>query len=494
MRQFVSTYMDLRRNMKLSERRSPLFEQNKAGLVFMYIGYALMALYLIVVGTTFGRMAGGGRASAVFSLMPYVMLLDFLLRINIQQTPAVLVKPYLLMPMSKRTVIDCFLVYMLFGETAWLWLFLFVPLFFVCLCGGLGFLTTVAMLATCLFLIVINGQWYLLVRTLATKHIAFWLLPVVAYCLAFAPCFIDFLKGLETVWDFCDDYGFTVMAIVIYVALFIVLFIANRKAQLHFVSMEVAKKDTTKVRRLSHLGALDRFGAIGEYLKLEVKSALRNKAVKQRYLSGFFVVGMLSVMTAYTDVYDGAFSRNIWCLYSFVFFGAVNLVKVMGVEGNYIDLLMVQKEHILTLLKAKYYFYCAVLLIPLLILLPTVISGKYSVLMVLAYLFTTSGTEYFLLFQLAVYNKQTLALNQSLNGKGSMENTLQMVVTMVVFFFPAFLALTLSPIFGPTVAYTIMIVIGIGFTLTHDLWLRNIYTRMMRRRYDNLDSFHATRP
>ena len=50
-------------------------------------------------------------------------------------------------------------------------------------------------------------------------------------------------------------------------------------------------------------------------------------------------------------IYDGRFSTNLWCLYCFVFFGAVNLVKIMGPEGNYIDLLMVHQENIYNLLR-----------------------------------------------------------------------------------------------------------------------------------------------
>ena len=38
-----------------------------------------------------------------------------------------------------------------------------------------------------------------------------------------------------------------------------------------------------------------------------------------------------------------------------------------------------------------------------------------------------------------------------------------------------------------------LIIIGLILTLTHPIWLRNIYKRMMKRRYANLDGFHETR-
>jgi hypothetical protein len=165
----------------------------------------------------------------------------------------------------------------------------------------------------------------------------------------------------------------------------------------------------------------------------------------------------------------------------------------MGPEGNYIDLLMVHKENIYTLLRAKYYFYCAILILPLLLLIPTVVSGRYSILMILAYLFITSGPEYCILFQLAVYNKQSLPLNEKITAKGNFENTLQLIIELVVFFVPVILALTFTSIFGNVIGYTILIIIGLFFTLTHTFWLKHIYHRMMTRRYENLEGFHTTR-
>ena len=63
----------------------------------------------------------------------------------------------------------------------------------------------------------------------------------------------------------------------------------------------------------------------------------------------------------------------------------------------------------------------------------------------------------------------------------------------MVFFVPVILALTFTSIFGNVVGYTILIIIGLAFTLTHTIWLKHIYRRMMTRRYENLDGFHTTR-
>ena len=92
-----------------------------------------------------------------------------------------------------------------------------------------------------------------------------------------------------------------------------------------------------------------------------------------------------------------------------------------------------------------------------------------------------------------IFKRLKLPLNEKITSKGNFENSLQLIIELVVFFVPVFLALTFTAIFGDTVGYIIMIVLGLAATVAHPYWLRNIYTRMMRRRYENIEGFHATR-
>jgi len=48
-------------------------------------------------------------------------------------------------------------------------------------------------------------------------------------------------------------------------------------------------------------------------------------------------------------------------------------------------------------------------------------------------------------------------------------------------------------VFDDTTADLILCTIGLLFTLAHPLWLRNIYQRLMARKYENLEGFHASR-
>ena len=67
-------------------------------------------------------------------------------------------------------------------------------------------------------------------------------------------------------------------------------------------------------------------------------------------------------------------------VYNFVIFGILFLSSLMSYEGNYIDGLMSRKESIYTLLRAKYILYSIAILIPLILMIPAMATGKLSVL------------------------------------------------------------------------------------------------------------------
>lgn len=488
----------LRKNVKLSEKRNPMFESNQYGKFFSYLVISIFAIEFIALGTFFGWLGAKEDApEMIFFVMPFMLILDFAMRFVTQQTPMMLVKPYLLTPVSKYSAIECFLIQQLLDVGNLIWMTLFLPYVFIVWCGGLTGWQALGMLCLLHLMILVNSQWYLLVRTLVNQSLFWWALPAAFYALLIGPFIVlpdhlldKYTDFLETVLDRMDSLWWLFL---LFAVLFVVLFVINRHLQMSLIYDEISKQEKTKLKHVSEFKALNRFGQIGEYLKLEIKSTMRNKAIRSRFIQGVCFITFFSLMIAFTSTYNSSFERNFWCLYAFVFFGSVNLTMVMCPEGNYIDLLMVHEENILTLLRAKYYYYCAVLILPFVITLIPVFMGKFSLLMVLSYLFTATGPIYLMLFQMAIYNKTSLPLNEKITGKNQMNNKWQTIVSLVSMFAPIILIFLLRAVFSEDAAYWCMLAIGIAITLSEPYWMRNIYSRMMKRRYENLEGFHATR-
>lgn len=486
-------YRLLRKNTNLSYKRSPVFEQNKWAKALIYFGGALFALYLILYGIIIAMMADG-EAGRMISMMPIILAIDYLLRFIVQNTPGMMVKPYILQPISRYTAIECFLVSSHLSGYNFLWLAMFIPYSMIILFAGAGFWLVLAELIASLLLIMLNSQVYLFFRTLINRKV-WWFLPgVCLYAIPFIPLLLKFKEStFVKMLDSYAAFGRAWYLIPVILILMVALFFVNRHFQFKYVYEEISKKGEGALKHVSQFAFFNRFGIVGEYLKIELKSNIRNKTMRARCIMSISLIIVFSSLVAYTPMYDNTYMINFWCIYCFALYSVTTLIKIMGQEGNYIDLLMMHRENIISLLKAKFWFYSIILLIPFIVMLPAVFTGKFTILMLLAYMSLTAGLMHFVIFQLAVYNKQTLPLQQKVTAKGNFENGMQIAIEMLALFGPGVIAAVGFVLVGETYTYLFMLALGLCFILTHPLWIRNIYSRMMERRYENLEGFHGTR-
>ncbi len=493
----------LRRHTLLAFRRSPAYEQSMTAKVMMVLGTGLAVVYMLFGGTMMGTMANDMSLPAfILIMMPLIFLLiDFLFRFVVQKTPAMLVKPYMLLPLPRRSVVETFLFTSLLSGYNWMWLALFLPYTFIIYCGGASLVTSLTVLLSGMTLILANSQFYLLVRTLIARSLLWWILPVVVYGLFIGSLLIPAMADLpisdtmDDVFDSLAEAAAHPLMLLLCLAILGGLLWINRATQYRFALEEISReqKAPAGLKNVSQFKFLENFGLSGEYLKLELKSIMRNKAIRASVIASLTLIVVLTLIIAYTNIYDGRMMLNFWCFYCFAIYGMTTLIKVMMPEGNYIDLLLTHDENILKLLYAKYYFHVAILFVPLVLIMPAIIAGKFSLLMVVSYMLLSSGFLYFLLFQMAVYNKQTLPLDAKITGKTNLETGFQLVISLTSMFSPLVIVSVLVLLFDEQTAYITMAVIGAALTLAHPWWLRNIYNRMMKRKYRNLEGFHATR-
>lgn len=486
-------YRLLRKNTNLSYKRSPAFEQNKWAKLLIYLGAGMFALYLIMYGCIVG-MAAKGEAGMMLAFAPFYMAIDFLLRFIVQTTPGMMVKPYILQPISRYTAIECFLIGEHVSGYNLLWLCMFVPYSIIQLFAGESFALVLLELVTCELLMILNSQIYLFFRTLINRSVL-WLIPgLVFYALPFTPLMLSpKADTFDKMVDMIIAQGLSWYALPIVLLVICGLFFVNRHMQFIFVYEEISKKTERALKHVSEFAFFNRFGLIGEYLKIELKSNIRNKTMRTRCIYSLCAVIAFSLLVAYTTLYDSELMQNFWCLYCFALYGVTALIKIMGQEGNYIELLMMHRENIIALLRAKFIFYSAVLIIPFVIMLPAVFTGKYTILMLFAYMLLTAGFLHFVIFQLAVYNKQTLPLQLKVTAKGNFENGMQLVIELFALFGPVLITGLGYLLMGLTYTYIFMCIVGLAFIIAHPIWIRNIYTRMMKRRYENLEGFMNTR-
>ena len=248
-----------------------------------------------------------------------------------------------------------------------------------------------------------------------------------------------------------------------------------------YAEISKVEETTEKVGKVSEYRFLNRFGEIGEYMRLELKLYMRNKMTKKMLYMIAAVILMFSLLLSFSDTYQGGM-REFFVLYCFVICAVQGLSGLMAYEGNYIDGLMSRKESIYSLLRAKYYLWSAVLIIPFLLMLPAVFTGKITFLTCLGWLFFVPGPVYWMLFQLAVINKKTLNLNSKVTSRQNIGTGMQNLIAAGAFFIPFIINSLLKVMVSPDMASLILIGIGILFMATSKYWIRNVYHRFMKRR------------
>lgn len=483
---------------ELKDVRHPMYEKNRFMKILMWFMVIYYAAILLFMGSILPMgMKGAYPGIAAFHVldggMIWLLLIDFWIRFILQETPAQQIRQYSLLPIRKGFLMNMHLLRRGFSSGNLFWGFFLVPFGAICVLPLLGWPGFLMWLGGWWLLCIADGFCYLLCRALCMKNILWVLLPLAVHGGLIALMFVPDKNLLDMP---CTQlmYGYALGNMLTFLVTFLVialLYFANYKLQMRMVNLEVAKKEEVEMKSTTQMNFLNRWGTLGEYLKMEVKLRLRNSQVRMQFLIGIFLIVMFSVIQYFSDVYSGSFMKSFICLYDYIILGMMTLVTVMCYEGNYIDGLMARRESIFSLLRAKYYFNTALLLFPLLIVMPLIVTGKVSLWMNLGYMFMTAGVLYPLIFQMAVYNNSTLPLNQKLLGKQG--NTMQQIISIVILFLPILLEKVCVLLLGDVWGYVLLIAMGTIGICTHKLWLRNVYNRLMIRRYINMDGFRSSR-
>ena len=494
----------LLRHRRLAEKRSLTAEENKIAKFFIYLSMLVAVIYLMGLAIVFSLIVNDDRshtATEFFCVgLPFVLAVDFFLRFTMQQTPAHIIKPYILLPIPRRVCISAFVASSIYNFGNFVWLAFIIPYVLMSVIFSYGCCVAVGLIVFSQIMIFANSQWYAIARTLINQSQIWWALPFVVYGMEIFPLYLGQEAGWKHLVSVYASVGtmleshYLIMIAVAAVILTAVTAI-NHKVQLSGIEKELAKQEKKEVvKRVAKFSFLERYGEIGTFIQLEIKMLLRNRNPRKALINGTITMLMVCAIIVLSDVYDSTGMTNFWGLYAYILFGTMTLMGLMSYEGNYIDCLLTRKENIYTLLQAKYIFYSMFLILPFVLMLPAVVTGKWSLYMLVSYGIFTMGFQYFIVFHVAIYNKVTISLNDKLTDKGKMSgNYVQLVIIALVFIVPNIFVSLLQRCFGETASYTIMLIIGLTFILTHKLWLRYIYNRMMRRKYSNLEGFMATR-
>lgn len=490
----------LHKHFYLSGRRNKIWQANSVAKYIYYVLAVFLYAYLAWIGCELADLTINdnlGGYHFIYALLPLFLFIDYLFRYTTDHRLLMNIRPYLLLPLPKHSYTDYLILRQLI-------VFKNVNLLFICIPFGirtvvpeLGATAMIGYTAGLYLFLLINGQFFQFTQVLTARGLWYWLIPILTYLsIVIITIFFPSPQGYLHRWA---EIGNAMIRgeIGIYAVLALLLigmillnrsFLERRIRQEQYTS-ETSKRDKNNI----NLTIFDRFNKIGEFLKIETWSILRNKRLRLIFYLNTFGIFIFSLITAF-DPESDMVKSNGFLYYSFIVYGLSSLSRIMCYEGNYYECLLMQRNSIQNLLLAKYYFYTALLLIPLIAFLPLALIGRISFWTILSYALFAAGVAYRILFQMAIYNKVTFSMQATHTGKNVNTNYIQLIVTLVTIISPfPITALGTWWLNQPIITNTLLSLLGIFFISTHRRWLISIAQKMKDNQYDQLEGFQKSR-
>lgn len=422
---------EIRRNQKLAAKRNPMYDRNRFAKFLIYLFTAFWAAYLILIGVTLPIAFEEGFPTMepydmLNACLPGFLFIDFLLRF-LFPTPVQQIKPYLLLPIKKQQLINVLLVQVGLKAFNLFWLFFFVPFAAMTVIRFYGVTGVVCYALGIWLLMVANAYWSVLVRTLQRRHIVWVLLPVGCYVLlAVGGFFYSYVSDFSMALGEALIQGKILAYLGILVVIALLAFL-NSRVQMACIYSELNRRE--KMPQVKHAGRyrfLNHFGLTGEYMKLELKMIFRNKAPKKNFqmMTVIIVSFALSLLGFRHAGEEEFFSLHLYVVYCFTGYAISILSRIMAYEGNYLDGLLMHRGSLLYLFRGKYYVYCLLLVIPLMCMLPALIWGSISVLLVFSQLFYTAGVTFPVIMLSGPYEPKDRPAGRFPHGKRPVELSL----------------------------------------------------------------------
>ena len=209
----------------------------------------------------------------------------------------------------------------------------------------------------------------------------------------------------------------------------------------------------------------------------EAPLRLRNRRLRLSFWATLFTAMLLSLSLAVGDRSLMWTDDALLCFLCYAVPGTLLLTGVPGHELNFIGALALRRGALSAVLCEKYRFCTALLLVPFVLLLPSVALGRITLLQSLSSLLLTAGVLYPQLFLPAPFVRRALPLEERLSGGTSSLTPLSGPLLMAL----PLLMERLSTSRCGDAAPAVMALASLPGIVLHPLWMRYIAFAILRR-------------
>ncbi len=412
------------------------------GLPRGWKGIALAAAYLAMVALALAssRAPLAAPEGTLFQYLSFFLAADFLAGLASLRAPAELAggRPaYVGSPIARYTLPPASLA----------WLGLTVPYSILAVLPSGGLARALGLVVSFQLAITANAQWRMAARALIARDTRWWALPLAAYGALFSP--IAYPGGLDLLLVTSARIGEGLAAWdplpwLCLLAILAALCAGNRALQ----------------RRLAVTGNATGnpgiLGSAGRRILLEAGRLAGNRHRRKAFAACTAAMAALGLALCLAGAHGAGPESACWLPYAFIAYGYVLTAGATATGESRADGTADSGEGDPCSLRARYRFHAALLAVPFLLLVPTAIAGRPTILELSSAACFTAGPAYWMLARMSARGRGPVA-----GGAIAMLSS-------------AAAAAALQILLGESAASMAMLLLGLAFIATHGRWLGRI--------------------
>lgn len=369
-------------------------------MAFIGLNIAVSLSVAGLVGPELIKTAYPGADVLVLGLgfLLYYFVMDLLIRYFLQKFPVMGIRPYLVLPLPRKTIVNSMLLRSLFSFWNLMSWFLAVPFYFSVLRGYGDGISAAAFFAMVALLTVLSNYlafWLVAVRT--QKLVAFAVLILAVGLLYFEfsgrISLVAHIGGLA-MWLLTSPLGWLLLlAMPVLMYIFLLSHFSSALGEESLGNFDRGFKFDAGLRLFG------KWGPIGEMMDLETRLILRNKRARQYFFTS--LIFLLLPLGMFGELEEMATGMKL--LVGFLLTGIVTLNHgqlILSWNSLHFDFLLTRGGSIKQLMLAKYYVLVAcsllafVLTLPYAFLIPGILPISMAMLLINV---TVSAQVYMLL-------------------------------------------------------------------------------------------------
>jgi len=474
--------------------RSAYWNKNLAtkiilGFLALYFALNFLMLGIAIPGIFSKEFPDFDPVSKFNSLLLGYFFIELIIRLLMQKLPTISFKPFLLMNIRRKTIVNYLLLRSVFNFFNILPLFLLVPVAVNMVAATYSLTATIGWLVAVIILIISNNFLGVYMKWRFNEAESGFVILLAILGALFAVNYFGIMNLTGAMGQLMDlileQPVLTISLILIPVALYLLNFQFLKSRM--FINMLTGRQKGGKIADYSWL---DRQGEKGRFIALELKLIWRNKRPRS-------LVMMTIIMFAYgLLIYRGEPGKE---LPEFVFIlGGIILVGMFSISygqffpawhSNYFSMLMCQRLKMKEFLQSFYLLVTVVSVTCYFITLPYAFMHSKIIYTHLSMLFYNLGVNIPIIFFIGLFSKKRLDLNQSsvMNYQGV--GASQWLAGLPMLVIPIGLFYLVKTIFDATTGYIVMGGIGLIGIALHSIIIDYFSKQYLKKKHQLINNY-----